>query len=246
MSDTVTLRLNGEVSLDQFARAIGGFKDLVRALSADETVTWRIADLDYGSASATVQGVGADPHEVSRVVRSYAAVANAANTQALTGYSKTIQTATGVILSVLDGGIDSIDFETADGDVTVRSRPQVVVSPAPFRAPMHGAVTGRVQTVSSRGSLRFTLYDQVHDRAVACYLAEGREEIMRGVWDKIAVVEGVVTRDEITGRPKSIRQVRNVIVRHEGLPMDYLSARGASPSVSGMTAVDAVRRVRDA
>ena len=251
MSDTVTLRLNGEVSLEDFAKAITGFQDLVHALSTGTGggVTWRIADLDYGSASATAQGIATEPQRVQRVVQAYAAVGRAASTNALNGYTRSVATATGTILSVLSGradGVESVDFETADGETTIRAVPQLEPVKIPHATPRFGAVTGRVQTLSSRGSLRFTLYDQLHDKAVSCYLAEGREDIMRDVWDKIAVVEGVVTRDDLTGRPKSVRQVSQVTVKPEGLPMDFLTARGASPSAHGMTATEAIRRVRDA
>ena len=76
----------------------------------------------------------------------------------------------------------------------------------------YGGVTGRIQTLSSRGGLRFTLFDTLFDRAVSCYLAEGQEELMRDVWGRMAVVEGLVTRDRATGRPQVIRSVRGVTV----------------------------------
>ena len=90
----------------------------------------------------------------------------------------------------------------------------------------YGGVTGRIQTLSSQGGLRFTLFDTFFDRAVSCYLAEGQEELMRDVWGRMAVVEGLVTRDRATGRPQVIRSVRGVTVVRDAEPDAYLASRG--------------------
>jgi hypothetical protein len=110
-----------------------------------------------------------------------------------------------------------------------------------------GAVEGRVQTLSSRGGLRFTLYDSLHDRAVSCYLAEGHEDIMRDAWGRLAVVQGLVKRDPRTGRPVTIREVRSVELLGERSPHDYKRARAAIPLPEGARrAEDVIRQLRDA
>ncbi len=38
---------------------------------------------------------------------------------------------------------------------------------------MYGAVTGRIRTLTSRNSLRFILYDHIHERAVSAISAKG-------------------------------------------------------------------------
>jgi hypothetical protein len=84
-----------------------------------------------------------------------------------------------------------------------------------------------VQTLTSRGALRFTLYDTFYDKAVSCYLREGQEEIMRDVWGLTASVEGVVTRAPDSGRPLNVRNVWNVTPVKVAEPSGWLSARGA-------------------
>jgi hypothetical protein len=104
-------------------------------------------------------------------------------------------------------------------------------------------VRGRVQTLSSRGRLRFTLYDALYDKAVSCYLAEGQEDIMRDAWGHVALVEGWVTRDPATDRPLSIRGIERVTLLPEGDPHGYRRARGA---VLGRELPEAIiRRLRD-
>lgn len=252
-NDTITLRLDGEVSLADFSKAMAGFTALAKALAdavGGPKIQWVVADLDWSSTIATAQGRADDPAHVERAVGAYATVGAYAARNEPIPYPQTVITATGTILSVLrggaDGGVDSIDFETADSEATVRARPVTSIEHKATVQPHFGAVTGRVQALSNRGSLRFTLYDLLHDKAVSCYMAEGRESIMVDVWGKLAVVEGLVTRDERTGRVKSVRQVRRVSPQAEGEPGGYTIARGASPSLSGLSAGDAIRRIRDA
>jgi hypothetical protein len=119
---------------------------------------------------------------------------------------------------------------------------------APFvpTADSYGAITGRVQTLTNRGGLRFALYDTLHDRAVSCYLAEGHESIMRDMWGRLASVEGLIRRDPITGRPLTIRDIRQIEPLPEHAPQALEAVRGISPSPQGLRAEDAIRRLRDA
>jgi hypothetical protein len=94
--------------------------------------------------------------------------------------------------------------------------------------------------------LRFTLYDRIDERPVSCYLAEGREDLMREIWDKLATVEGWVTRDPISGRPLAVRRITNVTLLTEGGAQDYMRARGVLPLKEGdLSPEDAIRLIRD-
>lgn len=246
--DTVTLRLGGEVPLAQFAIAVSRFDVLVRALSkeiaSDAAIEWLVDDLEWSSAIATVRGHSEMPSAVRRVVVAYGDVGGALAAGQPIPFSSTVAEAARAITSVLNGRVKSVDFETALAEYTI-----VAAAPKPTVAPVvqaYGAVTGRIQTLTNRGSLRFTLYDLLYDRAVSSYLQEGREEIMRDAWGRLAVVEGLVQRDAVSGRPLSIRQVTAVTPVEEGAPTDYLQARGAAPSLSGLSPEAAIRRLRDA
>ena len=111
----------------------------------------------------------------------------------------------------------------------------------------YGAVEGRIQTLTTRRGLRFTLYDSLHDRAVSCHLREGQQETMRGLWDRCAVVQGRVSRDAITGRPIAIRNITKIEPRPEARTGSYLEAREASPLRPGdPMPEDTLRKIRDA
>ncbi|MDX6690175.1 MAG: hypothetical protein QOG15_1632 [Solirubrobacteraceae bacterium] len=252
--DTVTLALEGDaVTLEQFARAVEGFAHLVRLLSNDAKAPglgWEIADLEYSSAITTARVAalnGYEPGQVEHVVRAYLEIGQSLQRGHTIPYGEKIREQADAIVRVLDEGVRAVRFETAEADATI-----VVASDAGKTAALeptsaYGAVTGRIQTLSSRSRLRFTLYDKRHDRPVSCYLVDGSEDLMRDAWDRMASVEGVVTRDAITGRPLSVRKIRNVELLHEGHPSDYRAARAAIPRRTDVPRAEVrIRRSRDA
>lgn len=259
--DTLTLALDGDVSLSEFADAILHFDHLVHALARAEDakhVLWIVADLEVGSALATARGVAIDEQpdervqsEISRVVAGYLRVGLSLEQGSPIPYEQDVAAEAEAIAAVINGTVRAVRFETAEAEATITSPTPKIADPAGAPASItskqatYGAVEGRVQTLSSRGRLRFTLYDTLHDKAVSCYLAEGHEEEMRDVWGKRAVIEGKVTRDPETGRPLAVREITGVEVLSEVGPGSYRDLRGISPA-RGLSAEEAIRRLRDA
>lgn len=209
----MTLELQGSVTLEQFADAVARFHRLIAALSADSEVgdvRWEINALDVGSTTATAQGIsqnGASPDRIEQVVRNYLEVGQALEKGGVVPYPAPVEKEARALGGMLRSGIDAVRFETAESEAIVREPTTAPVVPAaPQARGAYGAVSGRVQTLTSRNQLRFTLYDRLYDRAVSCYLAEDRETLMREMWDKLATVEGWVTRDPASGRPLAVRR----------------------------------------
>jgi hypothetical protein len=253
MSDSVTLALDGVVSLSDFSAAVTRFDALVAALTIDmkvEGVDWQIDALDYSSAITTARGVpknGAKPEQVDRVVGAYLEVGQALEQGHTIPYSRKVRKeADGLATILRESGVEAIRFETAEADAIIR--PQALPATVPVkRAEAYGAVTGRVQTLTNRNSLRFVLYDHIHDKAVTCYLVEGGESMMRQMWDRVATVEGWISRDPETGRPLTVRRVADVTALAEVEPQDYIKARGALPRKQGDPLPEELtRRLRDA
>lgn len=247
-NDTVTLALHGEVSLARFAEAIGHFDRLVNALANEHKATgirWIVADLEVSSALATARAVGTngyDPEQVEPVVRDYLAVGRALAASEPLQFSRIVDKEARALTRLVGEEVTAVRFETAEADAEIRvaaaTLPDVVIPTA------YGAVEGRVQTLTSRAGLRFTLYDTLYDRAVSCYLAEGYEEIMRDAWGHRAVVDGLVARDMESGRPLAVRRVTSVELLGEFPPGEYRKLRGIAPS--SIRAEEAIRRLRDA
>lgn len=254
--DTLTIALTGEVSLDDLDRAIGRFRGLVDALTSEIAaaagIRWIVAGLEYGSAMATVRGIPSKPEdyrEVEAVVQAYGAVGRALERHEPVPFSPRVARSAEQVREIVGKRVQSVRFETADADAVIVA----AVLPAERRqirgagAPAVGAVEGRIQTVSNRGSLRFTLYDLVDDRAVSCYLREGEEDLLRNLWGRVVVVEGRIKRDPVFGRPASIRDIASVQPRTEPQPGAFRRARGVIPWSPGEPRPEEIlRRARDA
>lgn len=246
--DTVTLTLTGDVPFKVFAAAITNFEALVDALSREVGATqvrWVVHDLHIGSTVATVRGESDILEEVERVVRAYGTVGKALQYGEPIPYSGQVVSNAMAITRAIDSTVTAVRFETPLEDMTVFAKAPVPLAETIVKA--IGAVEGRVQTLSSRKVLRFTLFDTLHDRAVSCYLREGQEALMRDIWDKRAAVEGVVSREVTTGRPIAVRDISSIRMIERPGRGSYLQARGQVALRPGQPSPEeAIRRLRDA
>jgi len=251
---TVTIELEGDVPLSLFAQAIQQWQQLLSELSSeigrDANIEWIVDDLRAGSAIATVRGESEQTGTLERVVRGYEIVGKALATNQPIPYSDRVATPARALTSVLNGKITAVRFSTPDESATVHS-PQltshsfVVETAQPIIS--FGAIEGRIQTLTERRELRFTLFDSLYDHAIPCFLQDDQRDMMRNVWGHRAIVQGRIARDPILGRPKEIRQITDVAILDDVQPGTYQAARGVAPiGEEGLSAEEAIRRVRDA
>lgn len=264
--NTVTLVLNGKVYLEDLAAAVAGWKRLMGVLSDQESPKspphWIVDELSAGSFFATLLAVrnGADPASIERIVTNYQDVGHRIRHGGLSKYNHDVQDAAREIVGVIGSRVTSVRFETEEMDTEIYS-PAIenltgndqTSSAEPPRQdvgliPSLGAVRGRVQTVSNRRGLHFMLYETNTDRSVTCYINVNSgmtEEELRNAFGKLAVVEGIVRRDSVTGYATTIRQVDNVEVIS---PLDrgaWRKLRGIAPATNSISPEDAVRAVRN-
>ncbi|MBI2867753.1 MAG: hypothetical protein HYX97_05405 [Chloroflexi bacterium] len=248
--DTLTLALTGDVPFAAFADAITSFNSLVKSLSDElgvaDDVEWVVHDLQVGSAIATVRGECDVIEKVERVVRAYGNIGKALERQKRPDYSDRTVAAAHAITRVLSDKITAVRFETPDMDAVISNPPSNVL-PFVTTQTSYGAVEGIVETLSKRKGLRFTLYDALRDRAVSCYVQEGKEDLMREIWGKRVSVEGEVSRESTAGRPVAVRQISRIEILPEVEGGSYLKARGIAPRPPGAPrAEEVIRRLRDA
>ncbi len=246
--DNLTFEITGEVSLQTMSEGFLRLRRLIEALtdelSREAKIRWIVEDLRPGSAAATVRGEAGDLEAVERVVVAYGLVGASLERDEPIPFSEKVRKPAREIISLLGGPITAVRFETPESDWTVVSPGVKTKLPRPISA--YGAIEGRVETIARRGGLRFVLYDAIHDKAVACYLQEGQEEQLRGAWGRRTLIEGWVTRDPLTGRPSSIRQISRIELLPETAG-SYRNARGAlSFDPEGPSAEQRIRRLRDA
>ena len=247
--NTLTLAIDGEITSAQFAKAMTNLDRLVRAITAEvganRDVEWVIDDLQKSSAVATLRAVTDSPEKADQAIQVYEQVGQALSDGLPPPFSKKIDDSARALVGILGDGITSIKFETARHDVLITSAPPALAARAISDA--YGAVEGRIQTLTNRASLRFTLYDTLHDKGVSCYLDEGQEERMRGLWGKMAVVEGLVSRCPESARPLTIRNIRDIAPTPEEPEGDYTRAIGIVSIPEGAPMPEEViRRMRDA
>ena len=243
--NTMTLALDGNVPLKEFATAIEHLFGLVEALAAQfqakDDVEWFIDDLVKSSAIATVRGESQTPLKVEQVIRGFTEVATALQANARIPYSRRVRTHANQIRDIINGQVTAVRFETADSDIVLADRPSPLLLP-----PAWGAIEGQIQTLTNRVSLRFTLFDAFYDRAVSCYLNEGNDDIIREVWGRRAAVEGLVTREPENGRPVSIRGISSIQILPDDIP-HYDEARGiVSVQDGALSPEEIIRQMRDA
>ncbi len=247
-NDTATIALNGEVHIDDFANAMDCFRRMVVALTkevaAGKAIAWRLDGLEVSSALATIRGLG-DVGAVESVVEAYQRTGQSLQDEAPIPYSDAVQGPARDLANLINGHIHSIRFETNVFDAEITRGKSRGEAPQTFVV-RRGSVRGRIQSISSRAGLRFTLYDDLEDRAISCYLQSGSEETMRESWGKYARVEGLVRRNLATGKPSTVRQVTRVVVLPEGAPDEYREAIGCAPAIAGsISPEEAVRKGRD-
>jgi hypothetical protein len=233
-SRTLTLSLEGDVPLDLFVEAMKRWQTLINDLSAE---------------IAHVRGEAATYEPVERVARGYEVVGRSLENNQPIPYSPKIAGDSYELTTILNGKITAMRLGTPEESATIVS-PSLTAYEMRTVTPTlisYGAIEGRIQTLTDRAELRFTLYDAVFDQAVRCYLQDNQREMMRDAWGHRAIVEGRVTRDFLTGRPKEIRRIVRMDILDDVEPGSYRAARGVSPiGPDDLPPEDAVRRVRDA
>ena len=250
MSETsLTITLGGNVPLDLFAETMQRFRRLIDLLSVevsrDADITWIVDELSAGSTIVAIRGEAEQPEAVERVGRAYNVVGHALEKRQVIPYSPQIAQVAESITQVLNGQITSIQFEALSVVATVTSG--VPVEQVVGLLGAWGSVEGRVETLTSRRRLGFTLYDSLNDKAVNCHLTDEQADLARPAWGRRVIVQGWVRRDQTSGRPVSIDPVRSIEVLPEVEPGSYRRARGVAPARPGQPMPEVtIRRLRDA
>lgn len=249
---TFSLSIKGDLPLAELAAAFASFSDLVTAIARDVApqaeIAWIVDDLDVGSLDIAAHAESTDERALERVDAEYLAVGRFIERRNGAHFAVPVEDAASGFSDLLADSVVAMRFETPSGRVTVGDYAQWP-DEAPDLLPTEslGSVEGVIQTVTSRGGLRFTVYDVLYDRAVRCYLSEGEEELMRDVWERLAQVSGIVTRDGETGRPIAIQSITDARSIDDAQAGSYQESRGVLKRGENVLRAEAViRRMRDA
>lgn len=249
MKKTISLQLNGDITLSDFSKVMAHFTDLIDELSSDigrpAEIEWEIAKLEGGSATAVIVGKSPDLAAVEKVVQAYETIGKAIESNGPIPYSQRISRQARAITEVLNGKITSIEMRTEEFEAVIH---QSVYYEEEFKTDYSfGTVTGKVETLSKHGRMRFVLYDTLFNRAVNCYLSKDQEYLMLDAWDKRIMVSGKIFRDPTSDRPLEIRDINYIEVKDEVQPGTFLQVEGIIPWKEGDEyPEEIIRRYRDA
>lgn len=226
-TDKIALKLNGDVPIEDYAKVLDHFSRLIHALSSEivggKDIAWKISNLGYGSANTEIQGIAEKNEDVYRVTSAYYVVGAAVARREPIPYSAKVVAEVNGITSVINGHVKSIDFVSGDRVATIDFTPSQQTQPSKYYS--MGSITGRVDTLSRRKNM-FVLYDELFDKPVDCFLSDEKDDLMRGVWGKLATVIGEIEREPQTGIALRVRNVLNVIVEEEVPAGAFEAARG--------------------
>lgn len=247
-NDTITLALNGDVPLAEFAAAMSHFDALVSNLSAEvagkDQIEWVVDALETGSAIATVRGISEQAQLVESVVLAYGVVGKALQKREPIPYSEQVSKPARALTELVNGHITSLRFETPKEDVIV-SHHYAAVAATASASYSFGSLKGWVQTLSRRRGVKFTLYDVLFDRPISCYLKDGQEDMIRDYWGKKVSVTGRIGRDAESGKPFAIRDIVAINPVKNSEPGSYRLARGVLQLAEGETPEGVIRELRD-
>lgn len=249
---SVTLKIGGHISVADFAERANLWAKVLGSLSeeAGQSVDWVLSDLEYSSAIMTAAPMPESEEAeafVPRLIDNYLAAARDVyagcadqSRPTLRRITQLVEKATPEADITFETPEDEVIFEGAPEDLELTRRPSA--SPTAF-----GTLRGRIETLSQRRGLRFTLYDLLTDRAVSCYVEPGQEELLRNVWGRMANVTGLIKRNPRTDRPVSVRKVSAIEVLPDPEAGAWALARGAVvPTPDSPPSEILIRRLRDA
>ncbi len=255
--NTLTLALDGDVSLSRFADAMQAFQQLVSSLTSEVTphvqVRWVVSYLEAGSAEAAVRGEptqeGVDvARDIERIVDAYDRLGEAAEFNRPIPFSPPVQVAVGQLTDMLNGDVRALRFDTDDRIHVVSAPPTPSLPPLAVRPEYLsalGAVTGRIETLQHR-AMRFSLYELLDDLRVTCFLVQGQEPLVDRAWGKLATVEGLVRRDARTGAPVAIREIETVQIFEDPEVGAWRRSAGVAPApTDAPPPEETIRRLRD-
>ena len=250
--NTLTFEIGGQIELKDLEEGIRLFTQLINALTPREGVAWIVHDLQSGSADVTLKCEAAEAvagrvmHDCESIGKHMSNGTSDYEPELFASDKRgAMEAAKKIRAFAASESIEYVGLQTESVYFTVRPI-DASTPPAASSSTSIGAITGRVQTLNSRRGLKFTLYDDIHDKAVTCFLKSGQEGKMREVWGRRAKVTGAITRDA-DDKPKSISEVAAVELLEEVPPDAYKQARGAIPWTPGdELPEEVIRRMRDA
>jgi len=248
--NTLTLVLEGDISLDNFAKALkelnGLIEELSKELAPGINIEWIIEQLFSSSANTTVQGIALEPEPIERIINAYETIGEYLSKGDEVPYSSPIRQRVQSLTNVINENITAMRLQTEGTDwfVSTRATEEGKIPKLNYN---FGTVKGRAHSLTDRKKLSFTLWDSLFDKPVTCYFSEEQNEIVRNIWRKKVVISGRIGRNHKTGFPVIIRDITDITIIEDVEPGSYKRAKGAMPwKEEDELPEEIIRKLRDA
>ena len=251
---TIAFSIEGDVDLGTLETAISSLRELVLALQADHApgsrVSWRVGDLRGGSAHIHLEA-NAESSAARHVAEKYEQLAaDIRADRELVCSAAARRPVRRLVRLAHQKEVKSVTFATDDAahSITRLGRNAARNEAATYAA--SDSVEGDVISLSRRNGLQLTLLDDIHQQAVTCHLSPEQCDLAEQAWRAGAArVSGMVTRDALTDRPSTVRDIARIDClsdTDEHWDEDWKAARGSIPWKPGDPPAEVlIRRLRD-
>lgn len=244
----LTLHIDGDVILSDFARRLSHLDRMVRRMTTELNLPrsqWSVSDLDAGSATSTISAE-VETVEIAEVIEeSYLNVGRAVSLSqpSLVPFSESVLSEARAIAATSYGRVQEVEFIAADQAIRLLTEAERLQLPE--RVGAYGAVRGTAETASVHNRQFFTVYEATRGVPVKCYPREQSLDVLRSILGSAVLVSGWVRRDLETGRPIDVKgaTVEPLEVVLPGAWREAIGILQVSPE--GLSAEEAVRRFRD-
>lgn len=251
-----TIQLDGTVSLGRLTAALDAWQSALSAIAENigqsHILGIKVDDLSVGSALVQVE-VEFDAEEIaSAFSQDYNRVGVQVRDGNILDFPANLKKPVKNLReAALMDGTSGLTLSSDEVDILIRPdawRESQFVGPSRrVQTEAIGVVIGKLQSLTSRSALKVTVYDIINDKAVRCVLTDEQHELARDLWDSDVIVEGLVRRDPVTGRPLSIRDVRSIKPTQSRVDnYAWMKARGALSRIQPeSSSEDLIRQARN-
>jgi hypothetical protein len=254
----VALRLGNDVSLRLFADACTAFREAIETLTRESgaKIDWIITGLETGSPTyAQATGISQDPVAVATVAKEWVGFGQSLRKRELVP-SKKLRPAYDHFVDLVDASrppskrVDWLLLINDEADVEVVSTAvDSEISDVVFES--YDTVVGIITAINDRGGFHFSLSDELYGRSAYCSVVPGprQEQVLRQIWRKRVMVEGLVKRDPADAHVLQIREIdaNRLHILPDPQPGSYRDSLGLSLWEQGdKLPEDIVREMRDA
>jgi len=228
VSYNLTLRLKGEIPFRDLAKTFAGFQKLLDTIAQEigkgNDIEWTTGNMSGGSAEVTITGQSEDMEIVEKTIDATDVIFTNLSLSRPIPYSDYVARQARMLTNVINGKINEISIEAGKEERRITER--IDDSSDIRKRYSHDTIKGKVQTLRRHRAFEFTLYDSLFGKAVNCHVTAEQEDQMRQLWGHIVFVSGLVGRDNKTGRPVDVRNIREIRAVPDVPPGTYEEAAG--------------------